>query len=50
MLDEKDIGMFISLIILNNKLCWYGIISESLRNKIALEIQTDFYRKKNCVT
>ena len=49
-LNEKDIGMFISLIILNNKLCRHGIIFENLRDKIALKIETDLYRKKNCVT
>ena len=47
MLTKKDLGVFISLVILNNKLYKKGIINETMKNKILTEINYDFYEKKS---
>ena len=44
---KKDLGIFISLVILNNKLYKKGIINETMKNKILTEINYDFYEKKS---
>ena len=45
MSTKKDLGVFISLVILNNKLYKKGIINETMKNKILTEINSDFYEK-----
>ena len=47
MSTKKDLGVFISLLILNNKLYKKGIINETMKNKILTEINSDFYEKKS---
>ena len=46
MSTKKDLGVFVSLVILNNKLYKQGIINQTMTNRIWTEINYDFYEKK----
>lgn len=43
----KDLGIYISLIILNNKLYNQGIIDETIKNKIQAEINSSYQKISN---
>lgn len=42
----ETLGNYISLLILNQKMYTSGMISESLRNRISMEIQMDYQKKQ----
>ena len=46
MKNAMDLGNYISLLILNNKLCEHGIITETTKNKLTSEINLDYQRIK----
>lgn len=42
----ETLGKYISLLILNQKMYTSGMISESLRNRISMEIQMDYQKNQ----
>ena len=42
----ETLGTYISLLILNQKMYTSGMISESLRNRISMEIQMDYQKNQ----